>query len=70
MSASTWILPGQTWETTRIDWNQLYAGRRVQVARRPGIVYGLRVDANGQFVFVQYDDGFSQWVPLAFVEVL
>ena len=52
------------------DWNGLYAGRRVHVARRPGIVYGLRFDDHGQFVFVQYDDGFSQWVPLAFVQLL
>lgn len=53
-----------------IEFNELYAGRRVQVARRPGIVYGLRFDERGQFVFVQYDDGYSQWVPLSYVEVL
>lgn len=52
------------------DWAGLYAGRRVHVARRPGIVYGLRVDDGGRFVFVQYDDGFSQWVPLAFVQLI
>lgn len=52
------------------DWAGLYAGRRVQVARRPGIVYGLRLDDHGRFVYVQYDDGFSQWVPIQYVEML
>jgi hypothetical protein len=53
-----------------IEFDKLYAGRRVQVARRVGIVYGLRCDERGHYVFVQYDDGYSQWVPLSYVEVL
>lgn len=52
------------------EFNGLRAGQRVSVARRVGTIYGLRSEQAGQFAYVQYDDGFSQWVPISYVEVL
>lgn len=52
------------------EFNGLHAGQRVSVACRVGTIYGLRSDDHGRFVYVQYDDGFSQWVPISYVEVL
>jgi hypothetical protein len=52
------------------EFNGLHAGQRVSVARRVGTIYGLRTNDLGQFAYVQYDDGFSQWVPISYVEVL
>jgi len=56
--------------TPLVDWAGLHAGRRVSVARRHGIIMGLRLERGNQYVYVQYDDGYAQWVPLQYVEVL
>lgn len=51
------------------EFEQLTAGTRVVVARRAGIVYGLKFEEQQRYVFVQYDDGFSQWVPIEYVQL-
>jgi len=65
------ITRGEIMSTPQVDWAGLRAGRRVSVARRLGIVMGLRLERGDvQLVYVQYDDGYAQWVPMQYVEVL
>lgn len=49
------------------EFNGLQVGRRCTVARRPGTVNGLRLESSGPMVHVVYDDGYTQWIPLAYV---
>ena len=46
------------------EFNGLQVGVTVEVARRVGEVLGLKTEREGKFVYIQYADGYAQWVPL------
>lgn len=50
------------------EFNGLFVGQIVTVARRPGVVTGLRLESAGPVAYVVYDDGFAQWVPIVYVQ--
>lgn len=52
------------------EFNGLQVGQRCTVARRSGMVNGLRLEPAGPMVHVVYDDGYAQWIPLSYVSAL